>query len=104
MWTLKLSWLDWMNSMRAHGADCNGPDHCCKYGDITIKEGLQAAAGDPSFNMSWARWVFITTKAKNDRMLNEGIIALMRSTPQGERYLRLMKNLRELDLEDSSDA
>ena len=58
MWTQKSSWLQWMDYLVSVGGDCEGPDFCRKFGDITIQEGIAKCYKAPGFRYDWAAWVF----------------------------------------------
>ena len=58
MWTLKSSWLKWMDHLESIGGDCEGPDFCRKFGDITIAEGIARCYKAPGFRYDWVVWVF----------------------------------------------
>jgi len=83
------SWLNWMTELQIVATpDCDGPAHCMKYGQVTIRSGLARAAKDPEFKLSWARWVLDKTANANDMALNAAIIALFRRKGKtGERHL-----------------
>lgn len=58
MWTLNSSWLEWMDHLESIGGDCEGPDFCRKFGDITIAEGIARCYKAPGFRYDWVVWVF----------------------------------------------
>lgn len=58
MWTLKSSWLAWMDHLESIGGECDGPDFCRKFGDITIAEGIEKCPTEQGFHYAWAVWVF----------------------------------------------
>lgn len=58
MWTLKSSWLAWMDHLESIGGECDGPDFCRKFGDITIAEGIEKCPIEQGFHYAWAVWVF----------------------------------------------
>lgn len=58
MWTLNSSWLAWMDHLESIGGDCEGPDFCRKFGDITIAEGIARCYKAPGFRYDWVVWVF----------------------------------------------
>ncbi|RDD29917.1 hypothetical protein CR161_03880 [Prosthecochloris sp. ZM] len=57
MWDLNSSWLKWMDFLDSQGACEDGPAYCCKYGDISIAQGMNQAISDPDFDIGWAYWV-----------------------------------------------
>ncbi len=58
MWTLNSSWLAWMDHFESIGGDCEGPDFCRKFGDITIGEGIARCYKALGFRYDWVVWVF----------------------------------------------
>ena len=58
MWTLKSSWLKWMDHLESIGGDCEGPDFCREFADITIAEGIKKCSTVHGFHYAWAVWVF----------------------------------------------
>ena len=58
MWTLESSWLEWMDYLESIGGECDGPEFCREFGDITIAEGITQCSNEPGFRYDWAVWVF----------------------------------------------
>lgn len=82
MWTQKSSWLQWMDYLESIGGNCDGPEYCKNYGDITIKEGLVRAKDDPDFSHTWVLWVFDhSPPLTTSRDVRIGMINLMSSKP-----------------------
>ena len=80
MWTLKSSWLKWMDHLESIGGDCEGPDFCRKFGDITIAEGIEKCRTEPGFRYAWAVWVFRhTTPKTTSASVRYGLLRLITS-------------------------
>lgn len=58
MWTLESSWQEWMDYLESIGGECDGPEFCREYGDITIAEGIKKSSTEHGFQYAWAVWVF----------------------------------------------
>ena len=80
MWALKSSWLKWMDHLESIGGDCEGPDFCRKFGDITIAEGIEKCRTEPGFRYAWAVWVFRhTTPKTTSASVRYGLLRLITS-------------------------
>ena len=53
-----------MDHLESIGGDCEGPDFCRKFGDITIAEGIEKCRTEPGFHYAWAVWVFKKSPAE----------------------------------------
>lgn len=47
-----------MDYLVSIGGDCEGPDFCRTFGDITIREGIARCYKTPGFRHDWVVWVF----------------------------------------------
>ena len=93
MWTLKSSWLKWMDHLESIGGDCEGPDFCRNFGDITIAEGIEKCRTETGFRYAWAVWVFRqTTPETTDAAVRYELLRLIVS-PADDCSIARAKNI-----------
>lgn len=82
-----------MDYLVSIGGDCEGPDFCRKFGDITIAEGIEKCRTESGFRHNWVTWVLNHSPSKTTSAAVRYELLKLATSPSDDCSIARAKNI-----------